>query len=95
MLRNKGDGSFVLRNNGRIEYRFFYENEFGLKKRKSISGGSREECMRRAEIWLQKYKASIKPIDQTSTITEILRRRIENLNVKQNFPGKVNRIYLV
>jgi len=55
MSPRKSAGCFVVRNNGRLEYRFFYINEYGQKKRKSISGGSREECCRRADEWLQKY----------------------------------------
>ena len=54
MSPRKSAGCFVVRNNGRLEYRFFYINEYGQKKRKSISGGSREECCRRADEWLQK-----------------------------------------
>lgn len=54
MSPRKSEGCFVVRNNGRLEYRFFYIDEYGQKKRKSISGGSREECYRRADEWLQK-----------------------------------------
>ena len=77
MSPRKSEGCFVVRNNGRLEYRFFYIDEYGQKKRKSISGGSREECYRRADEWLQKYMESIKPLDQSSTITDILQRKYE------------------
>lgn len=77
MSPRKSEGCFVVRNNGRLEYRFFYIDEYGQKKRKSISGGSREECCRRADEWLQKYMESIKPLDQSSTITDILQRKYE------------------
>ena len=77
MSPRKSEGCFVVRNNGRLEYRFFYIDEYGQKKRKSISGDSREECYRRADEWLQKYMESIKPLDQSSTITDILQRKYE------------------
>ena len=77
MSPRKSEGCFVVRNNGRLEYRFFYIDEYGQKKRKSISGGSREECYRRADEWLQKYMESIKLLDQSSTITDILQRKYE------------------
>ena len=77
MSPRKSAGCFVVRNNGRLEYRFFYIDEYGQKKRKSISGGSREECYRRADEWLQKYMESIKPLDQSSTIKDILQRKYE------------------
>ena len=78
MPQRKSKGCFVVRNSGRIEYKFFYENEYGQRKRKSISGGSKGECLQRAEMWLHKYKESIKPLDQTSSITDILRQKIES-----------------
>ena len=45
MSRKKGDGSFVVRKNGRLEYKFCYEDEYGSRKRKFISGGSRERLL--------------------------------------------------
>ena len=87
MSRRKSEGCFIVRNNGRIEYKFFYENEYGQKKRKSISGGSREECLRRTEEWLQKHMESIKPLDQRSTITDILHRKYEG-DYKANLIGE-------
>lgn len=77
MSRRKSEGCFITRNNGRFEYRFFYLNEYGQKQRKSVSGGCREECLQRAEEWLQEYMESIKPFDQSSTITDILHRKFE------------------
>ena len=82
----KSEGCFVVRDNGRIEYKFFYENEYGQKKRKSISGGSREECLRRAEEWHQKYMESIKLLDQRSSITDILQIKFEG-DYKANLIG--------
>ena len=87
MSPRKSAGCFVVRNNGRLEYRFFYINEYGQKKRKSISGGSREECCRRADEWLQKYMESFKPLDQRSTITDILQRKYEG-DYKANHIGE-------
>lgn len=87
MSPRKSEGCFVVRNNGRLEYRFFYIDEYGQKKRKSISGGSREECYRRADEWLQKYMESIKPLDQSSTITDILQRKYEG-DYKANHIGE-------
>ena len=87
MSPRKSEGCFVVRNNGRLEYRFFYIDEYGQKKRKSISGGSREECCRRADEWLQKYMESFKPLDQRSTITDILQRKYEG-DYKANHIGE-------
>ena len=87
MSPRKSEGCFVVRNNGRLEYRFVYRDEYGQKKRKSISGGSREECCRRADEWLQKYMESFKPLDQRSTITDILQRKYEG-DYKANHIGE-------
>ena len=41
MSPRKSEGCFVVRNNGRLEYRFFYIDEYGQKKRsglKDVSG---------------------------------------------------------
>lgn len=36
MSPRKSEGCFVVRNNGRLEYRFFYIDEYGQKKRTLI-----------------------------------------------------------
>ena len=48
-----GEGSFRIVN-GKYNYRFTYVNEFGEKKRKSFSGVTKEECLLRAEDFLEK-----------------------------------------
>lgn len=52
-----GDGSFRVKPSGLIEYRFIYKDEFGEKRRKSISATTRQECMDKqfarmsTEVW--------------------------------------------
>lgn len=77
-IKDGRNGSFRTRSNGRVEYRFRYIDEFGRTKVKSISGGNKEDCVKMANEWVHNYKESVKKIDQSATIPEILKKKYEN-----------------
>ena len=74
-IKDGRNGSFRIRSNGRVECRFRYIDEFGRTKVKSISGGNKEDCVKRANEWVHNYKESVKKIDQSATIPEILKKK--------------------
>ena len=93
--KKKGEnnvGSFRVRNNGRIEYRFNYIDEFEVRRRKSISGGSEEECLERAASWLHNYYESIKGFDENTSISDILRYKYDN-DLKANLVSEAGYRY--
>ena len=73
-----GEGSFRIRSNGRIEYTFRYTDEFEVRRKKSVSGATRRECLKRAALWLESYQESIKGYDDNTSIADILRNKYEN-----------------
>lgn len=77
-IKDGRNGSFRTKLNGRVEYRFRYIDEFGRTKVKSISGGNKEDCVKRANEWVHNYKESVKKIDQSATIPEISKKKYEN-----------------
>lgn len=81
-----GEGSFRIVN-GKYNYRFTYVNEFGEKKRKSFSGITKEECLLRAEDFLEKMEKKIEGIDLDVTIPELLRKKYED-DYAMNFVGE-------
>ena len=81
-----GEGSFRIVN-GKYNYRFTYVNEFGEKKRKSFSGITKEECLLRAEDFLEKMEKKIEGIDPDVTIPELLRKKYED-DFAMNFVGE-------
>ena len=95
-----GEGSFRTRSNGRIEYTFRYTDEFEVRRKKSISGGTREECLERAAAWLQSYYESIKGFDDDTSISDILRNKYEN-DLKANlvseagYRGNIKRLKII
>lgn len=51
--RERGTGSFRVKDNGKLEYRFPYRNEYGEIKIKSVTGGNEEMCMEKAAAFLE------------------------------------------
>ena len=74
--KENGSGTFRIVN-GKYNYRFFYIDEFGEKKRKSFSGVTKDECLQRAEEFLEKQEKRAAAVDPDITIPELLRRKFE------------------
>ncbi len=70
-----GDGSFRLKPSGKIEYRFIYEDEFGQKKRKSVTGETRQDCLEKAEAFINGREKFDNSLNKASTIVEILKEK--------------------
>lgn len=86
--QKKENGSSTFRIvNGKYNYRFFYIDEFGEKKRKSFSGVTKDECLQRAEEFLEKQEKRAAAVDPDITIPELLRRKYEE-DYAMNFVGE-------
>lgn len=68
----------IREKNGRFEYRFSYTDAFGNTKRKSVSGSSESECIRKREEFLESIALSECKITSTTTMTEILEEKFKN-----------------
>lgn len=84
--KDNGSGTFRIVN-GKYNYRFFYIDEFGEKKRKSFSGVTKDECLQRAEEFLEKQEKRAAAVDPDITIPELLRRKYEE-DYAMNFVGE-------
>lgn len=84
--KENGSGTFRIVN-GKYNYRFFYIDEFGEKKRKSFSGVTKDECLQRAEEFLEKQEKRAAAVDPDITIPELLRRKYEE-DYAMNFVGE-------
>ena len=84
--KESGSGTFRIVN-GKYNYRFFYIDEFGEKKRKSFSGVTKDECLQRAEEFLEKQEKRVAAVDPDITIPELLRRKYEE-DYAMNFVGE-------
>lgn len=73
----RGDGSFRARECGTLEYRFVYKDEFGISKRKSLTGNTEEECYRKRDEFLEKVEKKRYGVCADDTIPDILRVRYE------------------
>lgn len=70
-----GDGSFRVKPSGLIEYRFIYKDEFGEKRRKSISATTRQECIDKADEFIANTAKIKGTLDENATIVSILKEK--------------------
>ena len=71
--RERGTGSFRVKDNGKLEYRFPYRNEYGEIKIKSATGDNEEMCMENAATFLEIQEKKNRGIDIDSTIPDIIK----------------------
>ena len=76
MLKNQsGEGSFTMLDSGKLEYRFYYKDEYGNRKRKSVTGIDERDCIMKAEQWIDRVECARAGIDLEATIPSILYER--------------------
>lgn len=75
--RRNGEGCFVRRSNGLLEFRFYYIDEVGDKKRKSFYGHTEDECRDQADAFMYVQNLKNRQIDCSLTIPDILRSKFE------------------
>lgn len=80
-------GSWRKTKNGRIEYRFYFIDENGIRRMKSITADSEDECLDRADEFMWKLSQKTIGIDLDATIPDILHEKVEN-DYKKNFTGE-------
>ncbi len=81
-LKNKG--TISRKPNGSLEYRIYYYDEYGQKKRKSFCGPNEMACRERAEDFFYNMEMKQKGIDIEATIPDILHEHCE-FNYKNNY----------
>lgn len=81
-----GDGSFRERKNGKLEYRISYKDDNGLRQRKSFVGYDEEECLKKAQYFLEKIELRKIGIDMDVTIPELVKKRLKS-DFEKNFVG--------
>ena len=79
-----GEGSFRIKPSGLIEYRFCYKDEFGQSARKSFACPTREECLAKADEFLEGQAKLVKGVDINANIVDLLKRKYE-YDYRKNF----------
>ena len=68
-----GAGSFRITSSGSMEYRFYYIDEKGKKRQKSVTGADMNECLTKEEDFRKKVEISGKGYDPDTTMVELLK----------------------
>lgn len=68
-----GAGSFRITSSGRMEYRFYYIDEKGKKRQKSVTGADMNECLTKEEDFRKKTEISSKGYDPDTTMVDLLK----------------------
>lgn len=82
-----GCGTFRCAKNGNIEYRITYKDENGQTKRKSFTGYDEEECLKRAEHFLNTIELKKAGMNLEVTLPELVRNRLKS-DFEKNFVGE-------
>jgi len=77
-IRLSGKGSFRKRNAGNWEYRIAYSDIVGRKKRKSFTGGTKAECLSKAEKWLIKEGKKNQTVEMDWPIQKIVKHKYDS-----------------
>ena len=79
-----GKGTFCTTDGGKLEYRFYYTDEYGDKKRKSVTGKNKRECYFKADQWAERMEMLRSGVDPEATIPSILYERYHS-DYKKNY----------
>ena len=71
----RSTGSWRRTENGKLEYRFMYIDEYDRKRQKSVTGENEEECYRRADKFLRKKEGLRTDNIEDATLVELLERK--------------------
>lgn len=71
----KGQGSFRYRENGKVEYRFSYVDELGVRHRKSFTATNEHECMKKFYTWQENQEKIHRGINIDASIVDVLKIR--------------------
>lgn len=82
-----GNGSFRTKDNGKIEYRISYTNEYGLLCRKSFTGQDESECIGKASEFLDIQEKKSRGIDMDATIPDLIKHRYDS-DLAKNYVGE-------
>lgn len=84
---SKAKGSFKTTRSGSIEYRIPYYDENNIRRIKSFTASSKEECLERADEFLKKNEMKLIQITANATIPEIMEQKVYNDYCK-NYTGE-------
>ena len=83
----KGQGTIRVSKSGRFEYRVTYYDESGKRKMKSFTNDTVEECVERAQKFLEENKYKTGLLRPSTTLVQIARQKIE-ADHERNFTGE-------
>ena len=76
--RRNGEGTYYYRADGLIEYKIYYTDEVGERKRKSFYGRSEDECCNKSNSFLEEQEVKNNGIDYRLTIPDILKAKYKH-----------------
>ena len=82
-----GQGTFRRTKSGSIEYRLPYYDENDVRRTKSFTADTKEECLERADEFMRKLEVKLIHIDADATIPDIMKQKVYNDYVK-NYTGE-------
>ena len=75
-MKQRPQGSFRKTKAGRWEYRLYYKDEFDVRRSKSFTADTQDECMKRAAAFMTRVQKHLKGVDVDQTIPDILRQKV-------------------
>lgn len=82
-----GKGTFRRTKSGSIEYRLPYYDENDIRRTKSFTADTEEECLARADEFIHKLEIKLINIKSDATIPDIMKQKVYNDYVK-NYTGE-------
>lgn len=83
----KGQGTIRISKSGRYEYRVSYYDESGKRKMKSFTNDTVEECVERAQKFLEENRYKTGLLKPSTTLAKIARQKID-ADYERNFTGE-------
>lgn len=80
-------GTFRQPKSGKIEYRFPYYDEYGIRRNKSVTAETERKCLDRADEFFRKIEWRRQGVNIETTIPEILYDKVKS-DYDKNFTGE-------
>ena len=84
---SKGKGTFKVTKSGSLEYRLPYYDEDNIRRTKSFTAKTKEECLQRADEFIKKTESKSLRILPDATIPDIMEQKVYNDYMK-NYTGE-------
>ena len=84
---SKGKGTFRRTKSGSLEYRIAYYDDNNVRRTKSFTADTEEECLKRASNFLKSHEISLIKFEADATIPEIMKKKAQSDYLK-NYTGE-------